>query len=403
MERNTGELPVLYYEVEDWRRQRERGGPPWDTAVREAAPTVVDIPELRTAFICAVIPARNGEATIRSTIRCIRRQELSPAQVVVVSDNSTDNTEEVARAAGATAFASVGNTHFKAGALNQALDLLLPALEGGDLVLAMDDDTTVSPNFLREAARYMDAHPECGGVSGAYGGRPGGGLVGWCQRNEFARWGFDTRQQNGRAVCLSGAASVFRVAALRDVQRRRRAGLLPGGASYYSVSNFTEDFEMSQALLDSDWTIRNLPNVTVTTAVKPTWAELHDQRLRWNRGITETLLEYGLTRHTRGMWLRWAIYTLSVISIPLSLFILSYRITSHEAWHLNAWMLLWISVTAVICVHKSVTIAGRRGWSALAALALVAELPYDTFLHLTFVRSLWQVAGRAGKAWRETS
>jgi len=54
----------------------------------------------------------------------------------------------------------------------------------------------------------------------------------------------------------------------------------------------------------------------------------------------------------------------------------------------------------VVMAHKSVTISSTRGWSALAALLLVAELPYDTFLHVTFLRSLWQVIRGSSKKWR---
>ena len=43
------------------------------------------------------------------------------------------------------------------------------------------------------------------------------------------------------------------------------------------------------------WAIRNMLRAGIETAVKPTWTELHVQRLRWNGGITETLLQYGWT------------------------------------------------------------------------------------------------------------
>ena len=64
---------------------------------------------------------------------------------MVVADNCTDRTEDVARAGGAEVFRTVDNTHKKAGALNQVLAGLLPGLDDDDLVLVMDADSLLDP------------------------------------------------------------------------------------------------------------------------------------------------------------------------------------------------------------------------------------------------------------------
>lgn len=351
-------------------------------------------------IVTALIPAHNEAASIASTITALTAQSRQIDRVIVVADNCTDDTAQISRSTGVDVFTTRDNRHMKAGGLNQALSLFLPTMRDEDLIVIIDADTTVSPNFVEAAIRAFKNDPSIGGVSGVYAGKSGGGLVGWCQRNEYARWGFDSRQQTGKATCLSGAASVFTVAALRRVDTARRAGYIPGPPGVYSITNFTEDFELSQALLHTGSRIRNMLDVTITTAIKPTWNELHIQRRRWNRGITETLMAFGLTRHTASMWIRWLVYTFSILTIPLSLFLVSDRVAAGTGWHMNAWMALWIGVTAVIGVHKSITIIRARGWSALPALFIVTELPYDTFLHLTFVRSLWDVITGTTKKWR---
>jgi cellulose synthase/poly-beta-1,6-N-acetylglucosamine synthase-like glycosyltransferase len=170
----------------------------------------------------------------------------------------------------------------------------------------------------------------------------------------------------------------------------------------YDTSNFTEDFELTQAIKHAGSTVRNLMGVSIATEPKPTWSALHTQRRRWNRGITETLLSYGWTRFTWAMWLRWILYTVNLAAVLMSLFLLSYRITSGEGFHLDAWMAVWIGATAVLMLHKSITVAGSRGiWPALAALILIIEMPYDLFLHITFIRSLWDVAAGTSKKWRD--
>ena len=66
-----------------------------------------------------------------------------------MADNCSDATPDIARQLGAEVFETVGNTHKKAGALNQALADLLPELGDNDLVMVMDADTTLDDGFLR--------------------------------------------------------------------------------------------------------------------------------------------------------------------------------------------------------------------------------------------------------------
>jgi poly-beta-1,6-N-acetyl-D-glucosamine synthase len=79
-------------------------------------------------LVVALIPAHNEERQIGGAIQSLRQQESPPDLIVVCADNCTDHTSAKARAAGAHVFTTIGNTHKKAGALNQALAVLLPAL-----------------------------------------------------------------------------------------------------------------------------------------------------------------------------------------------------------------------------------------------------------------------------------
>ena len=69
----------------------------------------------------ALLPAHDEEASLPAALASLAAQTRRPDRVVVVADNCTDRTEDVARAAGAEVFRTVGNTHKKAGALNQVL------------------------------------------------------------------------------------------------------------------------------------------------------------------------------------------------------------------------------------------------------------------------------------------
>ena len=71
--------------------------------------------------LTVLVPAHNEALTIVATLESLWRQTRPPDKVVVVADNCTDDTADLARRHGADVFTTVGNTDKKAGALNQAL------------------------------------------------------------------------------------------------------------------------------------------------------------------------------------------------------------------------------------------------------------------------------------------
>jgi cellulose synthase/poly-beta-1,6-N-acetylglucosamine synthase-like glycosyltransferase len=151
-------------------------------------------------LVVALIPARNEAHQIEDAIRSLHEQTLPPDVILVLADNCTDGTAVIAREAGAHIYETVDNTHKKAGALNQALDLLLPELRADDSVLVMDADSMLAPGFVSEARRRLK--DGVGGVGGVFTGRAGGGFVGMLQRNEYARYARATsRASRARCSC----------------------------------------------------------------------------------------------------------------------------------------------------------------------------------------------------------
>ena len=75
-----------------------------------------------TVLRCTVlIPAHDEEAVLAFTLQSLAEQTRPPDRVVVIADNCTDATVEVARTHGVEVYETVGNTEKKAGALNQQL------------------------------------------------------------------------------------------------------------------------------------------------------------------------------------------------------------------------------------------------------------------------------------------
>lgn len=100
-------------------------------------------------MIAAIIPAHDEAARVEHAVVSLHRQTRPPERILVMSDDSTDATVEVALHAGAEVLLTVDNRHHRAGALNQALDTV--RMEPDDLVLVLDPGVRLPPGFLARA------------------------------------------------------------------------------------------------------------------------------------------------------------------------------------------------------------------------------------------------------------
>jgi cellulose synthase/poly-beta-1,6-N-acetylglucosamine synthase-like glycosyltransferase len=362
------------------------------------------VADVRT--LTALLPAHNEEAGIGAAIASLQRQTEPPGEIVVVADNCTDRTEEIARELGATVFRTEGNTDKKAGALNQALAALDPVLSDDDLVLVMDADSLLDPGFLEAARRALES-PEghrrarggrrLGGVGGTFLGGAGGGLVGMFQRNEYARYARDVRRLQGRALVLTGTASVFPAGVLREVARARREGRLPdksGAGAVYDVHVLTEDNELSLALMHLGYGILAPAECTLETEVMQSWRELGRQRSRWKRGALENIADYGFTRVTAPYWGRQLLSLLGLLATFAYVSSLAFAFV--VGWHIQPF---WLAVSLVFVLERVVTVR-RRGWlQMLVAAPLVIEMVYDLFLQVVQAQAFCQVVLRREKRW----
>ena len=256
-----------------------------------------------TRLRCTVlVPAHDEEAVIGATLRSLADQTRRPDRIIVIADNCADATGEVARASGVEVVESVGNTEKKAGALNQQLALLLPSLDAEDVVLVMDADSTISPDFLETALGLLEDDADLMAVGGLFFGEGGGGLVGQLQRNEFGRYQRIVARRLDRVFVLTGTASVIRGYALSAVARAR-GSLIPGPpGKVYDTLALTEDNELTLALKTLGAQMTSPHQCRVTTEVMTRWRDLWRQRLRWHRGALENIGAYGFTRATAMYW-----------------------------------------------------------------------------------------------------
>lgn len=344
----------------------------------------------------ALIPAHDEEAVIAATLASLRAQTRPPDDVVVIADNCADHTVEAALAAGVRVVETIGNTEKKAGALNQELERLLPTATPGDVVLVMDADSTIDPQFLEVAMGLLEADPDLMAVGGLFYGEPGGRLVGQCQRNEYSRYQRLVARRLNRVFVLTGTASVIRAYALEAVARSR-GPLIPGPPGHvYDTVALTEDNELTLALRSLGARMTSPPQCVVTTEIMPTWRDLWRQRQRWYRGALENIGSYGLTRATLRYWVQQLGLSYGVVA--LYSFLLLFAVTVLAADQL-LWSPFWLTVGLIFFVERLATVwaAGRR--ARLLALPVVPELLYSAVLQACYVGSLWRILVHARADW----
>lgn len=346
-------------------------------------------------MITVLIPAHNEEQGIKPAIQSILDQRLPADRIIVVADNCSDATPDIARAMGCEVFETVDNEHKKAGGLNQAYRSIEAELDDDDYVFVMDADSLVDPTFLEVAVAHLCADHSLGGVGGTFRGGPGGGFVGMLQRNEYARYARDVRRLKGKVLVLTGTATLFRVTALRDVIQARSEDELPGDY-LYDTKVLTEDNELTLALLHRGWTIKSPMGCTLETEVMPTWGDLAKQRLRWKRGALENLFDYGLTRHT---WRYWGRQALSLVSTIVTLLYFITIVGSVWATGSLEFQPFWLGVTAIFAAERVITVRARGIGQMLLAAPVFIEMVFDVYLQAVQARAIWQSAFRKQTQW----
>jgi cellulose synthase/poly-beta-1,6-N-acetylglucosamine synthase-like glycosyltransferase len=346
-------------------------------------------------LVVALIPAHDEEGQIEQAIRSLDEQESPPDLIVVCADNCTDATPEKARSAGAYVFETVANRHKKAGALNQALEVLLPELRDEDAVLVMDADSVLEPTFLVQARDHLRGG--VGGVGGVFTGRSGGGFVGMLQRNEYARYARDVTRLSGKVLVLTGTATLFSVRTLRRVAWARAEGLLPGGSGQvYDTNVLTEDNELTLALLHLGYKVNSPRGCRLTTEVMESWRDLYRQRLRWKRGALENLRDYGFTRVTASYWGRQVLTLLGIVVTLAYLASLAWSAAVDGAVHVQP---AWLAVTGIFVAERVITVRARGPLQMALAATLLVEMTFDLFLQSVHAKAIWDALTNNERKW----
>ena len=106
------------------------------------------------SLISIVIPARNAERTIATTLKALRSQRPVPLEVIVVDDASSDGTARVAREHGARVIVARSRC-YAGGARNLGWDEA-----NGEVVVFLDADDVPTEGWARGLWRALEEYPD---------------------------------------------------------------------------------------------------------------------------------------------------------------------------------------------------------------------------------------------------
>jgi GT2 family glycosyltransferase len=244
-----------------------------------------------------VIPNWNGREWLRRCLDSVAAQTLTPAEVVVVDNGSTDGSLELLAERGSEVRTiELGRNTGFAFAVNRGIEAV-----GAELVALVNNDVVLEPDWLERMTATLTAHPEAASVASKMVDMDDPGVLydagdflrrdGACeQRGRFER-DDGSYDRPGEAFSACAGAGLY----------RREAVLAAGGFDerYFA---YLEDVDLGLRLRLRGWTCRYEPAVAHHVGGGSS-AQLERPLLGWVERNTLLLV-------ARWFPLRWAPYVL---------------------------------------------------------------------------------------------
>lgn len=334
-------------------------------------------------IVTALIPAYNEEESIVQTVVSLRQQTRVPDRIVVLANNCTDRTAELARSVPGVIVEDLQFPGMSAKAKAHALNYgWRKYARDAYMVVGLDADTVMPPNAVADWLSEMENDPGLGGSSSKFTMR-GSDWLTRLQRSEFSRWS-ETSIKRGHTSVLAGTGCAVRGVAMAEVAHRDDR---EGPWSYGST---VEDFEMTYRLRELGWRCQVSRTVPAYTDSMKTLKALWNQRIKWSVGTVEDLLAFGVNHLTVRDWGQQVLGLMSAIVRVLwvMLWIVG-AITGllHPNW-------TWWAFTALFVVLDFIAALKIPGRDKIDVLLAVILVPNEIFAWMRagwFVASWWLV------------
>ncbi len=394
----------------------------------------------KTAFI---LPCHNEAADLSVALESIKNQVgVTVDTILVVSDNSTDDTVAIACKAGVSVIETANNRFKKAGALNRGIRYLMESGSLPEFIITGDGDTEYDQHFVGRALNIMRLTPRLGVLSAVCYGKTGlvsfprwpslykasKHLAGqthdiqsilfgllcffilfgrwtkaftdytlvWMQRAEYTRATMLRLRKNIHT--MSGAGSVIRSKAAIDVLY---SNVPPGVTIDWKCArlyrehgaNLVEDFALTLDIKVARWQCTNNFYVVARTDLMRDFRSLFRQRTRWVRGTIDELRRRKFNRESRvsaltiiyGLTLMASFYVLNALALMV--------IIRGGINIMDFWMLPLMGVYQAIMVRS-------MGWKSMfIAFILIPETLYALMRHTWIITALGKSLSSTTQKW----
>ena len=318
-----------------------------------------------------IVPAFNEAKSIADTIRSLQAQTLSPAEIIVVDDCSTDGTADIARSLGVTVLRPASNTGSKAGAQNFALPYV-----DNQWVMAIDADTSLAPDAIEKlASAFDDARvvAACGFVL------PRHVRTVW-ERGRYIEYLFaftfykQVQDYYRRPLISSGCFSMYRTDVLKDC----------GG---WSTRTLAEDMDLTWTFFEAGHHVKFVPEAICYPIEPHDFGFMSKQLRRWSHGFIQNL-----RLHWRGIlsvpFLRSAV-AVSVWDAAIASIVYLFLLPILAVVLETPWLLLGYAIDAPAVLIPVLVGATPRREIGRALASFPAFFVLRTVNAIFFLRALW--------------
>jgi len=327
--------------------------------------------------VSVLVPARNEEAGVVTTLKSLLESSYKNFEIIVIDSASTDNTGEKilsfigqynkSRPPGLSKVAVSYLKEERPGkgrALNKGI-----AAASGEIIISVDADCFIAPETLANFVSYFRNPRVMAAVGNVKIGNTQN-ILGVVQYLEFLFSFYFKKSDSilGSIYIIGGAAGAFRKEVFKKI----------GG---YSLSNITEDIDLSVRIQYAGMKIVYAEDAVVYTEGAADFSGLIRQRLRWKSGRIETFLKHRhlffSTQEKHNKILTWFILPLAIfgeVQLALELFFIIFVYVYSYLTNDYSSFISGIIVVSSMFAVQIIFDFHRKKWGRLVLLAPIGWL-----------------------------